>query len=41
MENVSLSYGKVTYTYTQQKKEDGTGGSQKPVSHDLVQNVVG
>lgn len=41
MENVSLSYGKVTYTYTQQKKADGTGGSQKPVSHDLVQNVVG
>lgn len=41
MENLSLSYGKVTYTYTQQKKADGTGGAQKPVSHDLVQNVVG
>jgi type VI secretion system secreted protein Hcp len=41
LENISLSYGKVTYTYTEQKKADGTGGAQKPVEHDLVSNVVG
>ena len=41
IENLSISYGYVKYTYTQQKKEDGTGGGAKPVDHDLVSNKVG
>ncbi|MFH1350717.1 MAG: type VI secretion system tube protein Hcp [Pseudomonadota bacterium] len=41
LENLSLNYGKVTYTYKVQQKADGTGGAQTPVSHDLIGNVVG
>lgn len=41
IENVTLSYGKVVYTYKDQKKADGTGGSAKPISHDLIKNEVG
>ena len=41
MENLSLAYSKVTYTYTPQEKADGakTGGAQ-PVSVDLKTNKV-
>ena len=38
IENVSLAYAKVTYTYVPQKKEDGTGGAKEPVSQDLATN---
>jgi len=39
-ENVTLSYGKVTYTYLDQKKADAQAGAAKPVSHDLITNTV-
>jgi type VI secretion system secreted protein Hcp len=39
-ENISLSYGKVTYTYLDQKKADAQAGAAKPVSHDLITNTV-
>lgn len=40
MENVSLNYAKVTYTYTTQDKTEGTVGGAQVVSHDLRTNVV-
>ena len=40
MENVSLAYGKVKYTYIDQTKEKGTGGGARPISHDLTLNKV-
>lgn len=40
VENVSLSYGKVTYTYDSQKEDDGTSEGAQPISHDLKTNVV-
>jgi type VI secretion system secreted protein Hcp len=39
-ENVSLAYGKVTYTYKSQKPETGDAGGVQPVSHDLIKQVV-
>lgn len=39
-ENVSLNYGKITYNYIPQKKEDGTKEGTKSVSHDLTMNKV-
>ena len=39
-ETVTMSYGKVTYAYTQQKVADGTAGGVQPVSHDLIQQEV-
>jgi type VI secretion system secreted protein Hcp len=39
-ENISLSYGKVTYTYLDQKKLDAQAGAAQPVSHDLIKNTV-
>jgi type VI secretion system secreted protein Hcp len=41
VENISLNYGKIKYTYMNQKKEDGTGGNAQPISYDLVTNKVG
>ena len=35
VENVSLDYGIVKYLYKPQKREDGTGGDQQSVQHDL------
>jgi type VI secretion system secreted protein Hcp len=35
VENVSLDYGIVKYTYLPQKKADGTGGAAQPIQHDL------
>ena len=39
-ENISLSYGKVQYSYVTQKKTDGTGDGVQPVSHDLITQQV-
>jgi len=39
-ENISLNYGKITYNYNPQKKDDGSGTGNKPVSHDLNANKV-
>lgn len=38
-EEVELTYGKVTYTYTPQKKT-GEAGSAQPVTHDLTTNKI-
>ncbi len=40
VENVSIDYGIITYTYQSQKKDDGTGGGNKPVKHDLETRKV-
>jgi type VI secretion system secreted protein Hcp len=40
VENISLSYGEVTYTYLDQKKEDAQAGAAKPVTHNLITNTV-
>ena len=38
-EEVKLTYGKLTYTYTPQK-ETGEAGSAEPVTHDLMTNQI-
>jgi len=41
LENISLSYGTVAYTYTDTGKATGdASGSHKPVKHDLTTNKV-
>jgi type VI secretion system secreted protein Hcp len=40
VENVSLDYGIVKYTYLPQKKDDGTGGSAQPIQHNLETRVI-
>lgn len=40
VENVSLDYGVVKYTYKSQKKDDGTAGGNKPAIHDLETRKV-
>ena len=35
VENISLDYGIVQYTYTSQKKDSGESGDNKPAKHDL------
>lgn len=40
VENVSLDYGIIKYTYLPQKKADGTGGSAQPIKHDLETRKV-
>jgi len=40
VETVTLSYAKVTYTYTPVKLADGTGGAAQPVTHDLGGQTV-
>src|SRR4051812_25634419 len=40
VENISLSYGKVQYSYMPQKETDGTGEGVQPVSHDLITQEV-
>jgi len=40
VENISLSYGKVTYKYDPQDEKKGTAGGAKPASHDLATNTV-
>lgn len=39
-ENISLAYGKVTYTYKSQKPDTGDAGGVQPVSHDLIKQTV-
>ena len=39
-ENISLSYGKITYTYEPQDEHKGTAGGAMPASHDLETNTV-
>jgi type VI secretion system secreted protein Hcp len=40
VENISLDYGIVQYTYTSQKKADGSAGGNKPAKHDLETRKV-
>ncbi len=40
VENVSLDYGIVKYTYMPQKKADGTGGSAQPAKHNLETRTI-
>ncbi len=40
VENVSLDYGIVKYTYLPQKKEDGTGGAAQPIKHNLETRTI-
>lgn len=40
VENVSLDYGIVKYTYTPQKTADGTPGTAEPIQHDLEQRKI-
>lgn len=40
VENISLDYGIVTYTYTSQTKDQGTAGGNLPVKHDLETRVI-
>ena len=40
VENVSLDYGIVTYTYLPQKRADGSAGGQEVVKHDLTTRQV-
>jgi type VI secretion system secreted protein Hcp len=35
-ETVHLNYGKITWTYTQQKRSDGTGGGNVTANYDLT-----
>jgi len=37
-ETISLSYGKIKWTYTQQKRQDGTGGGNVSAGWDLTAN---
>lgn len=39
-ETIALSYGKVTYNYIPQNKDDGSGEGVQPVSHDLIKQEV-
>jgi len=40
VENVTLSYGTVQYSYIPQKKDDGTADGAQPVKHDLIKQAV-
>jgi len=40
VENISLDYGTVQYTYNSQKKDDGTAAGNKPVKHNLETREV-
>ena len=39
-EDVKFNYGKIKWTYTQQKRTDGTGGGQVTGGWDLIGNKV-
>ena len=39
-ETLSLSYGKIKWTYTQQKRADGAGGGNVSAGWDLTTNKV-
>jgi type VI secretion system secreted protein Hcp len=40
VENISLDYGIVTYTYVGQKRADGAADGNKPAKHDLEQRKI-
>ena len=40
VENISLDYGVVTYNYMPQKRDDGSGGGNKPAKHNLETREV-
>jgi len=40
VENISLSYGKVTYEYDPQDEKSGKKAGAKPASHDLKTNEI-
>lgn len=40
VENISLDYGIVTYTYLPQQRTDGAAGGQEVVKHDLTKRQV-
>lgn len=40
MESVSFNYGKIKWTYTQQKRADGSGGGNVTGGWDLTKNKV-
>jgi type VI secretion system secreted protein Hcp len=40
VENISLAYGKITYTYNPADEKTGEGAGNKPASADLITNVV-
>jgi len=40
VESVSFNYGKIEWTYTQQKRADGSGGGKTNGSWNLVTNAV-
>lgn len=40
VENISLDYGIVKYTYVEQKKDDGKTGGNLPASHDLETRTI-
>jgi len=40
LERVQFSYGKIKWTYTQQKREDGKGGGNVAAGWDLTKNVT-
>jgi type VI secretion system secreted protein Hcp len=39
-EKISFSYGKISWVYTQQKREDGTGGGNVSAGWDLTKNKL-
>lgn len=40
MENVSLNYGKITFTYDPQEPAKGTPGGVQVISHDIKTHVI-
>lgn len=40
VENVSLDYGTVQYTYKEQKQDDGHAGGNLPAKHDLEKRAI-
>lgn len=40
VENISLDYGVLQYTYQEQKKEDGKTGSNLPATHNLETRTI-
>jgi type VI secretion system secreted protein Hcp len=41
LEEIAFDYGKIEWTYTQQKREDGSGGGQVSANWDLQANKGG
>ena len=39
LDEISFTYGKIEYTYTQQKRADGSGGGVVATCYDLMKNA--